>query len=84
MDGYTPDKEDYEEYLTQNEVYKFIKEPAELSVPIINIKITPPQQEPLDSIIKRALNRIDPYIEYIIRERIKLYPKALNKKQTGT
>ena len=38
MDGYSPDKEDYEEYLAQNEVYKFISEPVELSVPISNIK----------------------------------------------
>ena len=64
-------------------MYKSINEPVELSVPISNLKIVPPQQETLDSIITRALNRIDPYIEYIIREKIKLYPKTLNKKTNG-
>ena len=85
LKGYINVLKSYENYKDQNDVWLFINEksddePIELSKPIRNIKIAVNQPEPLDSIITRALNRIDPYIEYFIRERIKLYPKTLNKK----
>ena len=80
--GYVNVTKSYENYKDQNDAWLFVNEKSddELSVPISNIKIMPPQQEPLDSIIIRALNRIDPYIEYFIRENLKTYPKTLNKK----
>ena len=74
----------YENYKDQNDVWLFINEmsddePIQLKKPISNIKINVNQPETLDSIITRALNRIDPQIKYIIKNKIK-WPKKLDPK----